>query len=298
MKTQRRLGVRTLLVALSAALTASLLGAPPALAAPPSIASFSPTCGPVGTSVIIEGTGFQDAPSPVSAVTFNGTAATTFTVNSNTQITATVPTGATTGPIAVTDSEGTATSTANFLVTTAAGPCISSFTPTSGNVGTAVTITGGGFTGATSVTFGGVTATTFTIDSATQITATVPANAVTGPIAVVAPAGTAMSATNFTVTTQVTVHDRSVTLRLRGHLVARGRVTSDFAGCVDDVTVKIQRRKGTWKTVKTVTTDDEGRYRTEIRDRTGRYRALAPREAIGANDACAKAKSPRARHSH
>jgi IPT/TIG domain-containing protein len=297
-KARMRLGTRALLVSVVAASAILVVGMPPALAAAPTITSFSPTCGPVGTQVIITGTGFQDAPSPVSAVTFNGTAATTFTVNSNTQITATVPTGATTGPIAVTDSEGTATSTTSFSVSTGSGPCISSFSPTSGNVGTVVTITGGSFTGATSVTFGGVAATTFTVDSPTQITATVPNNAVTGPIAVTTSSGTATSTSNFTVTGGLTHHDRTVTLALRRHLIARGTVSSDFAGCESNVNVKIQRRRGGWRTVANVTTSGTGRYRADLRDRTGRYRALVPAQQLGPNDDCLRAKSGIARHRH
>lgn len=52
-------------------------------------------------------------------------------------------------------------------------------TPTFGSTegGTSVTIIGTNFTGATSVTFGGIPATSFTVDSSTQITATVPAKA-------------------------------------------------------------------------------------------------------------------------
>jgi len=79
-------------------------------------------------------------------------------------------------------------------------PTISSFTPTSGPVGTVVTINGTLFTGATRVTFAGTSATSFTVVSATQITATVPRRSRSGKISVVTPAGTATSATNFTVT--------------------------------------------------------------------------------------------------
>jgi subtilisin family serine protease len=75
---------------------------------------------------------------------------------------------------------------------------ISSFNPTSGPVGTLVVIYGAGFTGATSVTFNLVPA-SFTVDSDTQITATVPTGATTGTIAVTTPAGTGISATPFTV---------------------------------------------------------------------------------------------------
>ena len=160
-------------------------GADAALAAAPSITSFNPTSGVIGASVEISGSGFGDS-SNANAVTFNGTSA-TFTVNSNVLITATVPAGATTGPIAVTDSEGTATSATNFTVTPSPVPTITSFNPTTGPVGTSVVITGTGFTGASSVTFNATAATTFVVNSNTQITATVPAGATTGPIAVTTP---------------------------------------------------------------------------------------------------------------
>jgi IPT/TIG domain-containing protein/polymorphic membrane protein len=158
--------------------------------AAPVISNFTPTAGPVGTSVIITGTSFTG----VSNVTFNGTSA-TFTFDSDTQITATVPNGATTGAITVTAPGGTATSSSNFTV----APTISGFTPTNGPVGTAVTITGTNFTGATAVTFNG-TGATFTVDTPTQITATVPIGATSGSIAVTTAAGTGTSVGSFTVT--------------------------------------------------------------------------------------------------
>ena len=83
------------------------------VAGAPTVTGFSPTSGPVGTSVTIDGTNFIGA----TAVTFNGTNQPAFTVVSATQITAAVPAGATTGPIAVTTTTGTATSAADFIVT-------------------------------------------------------------------------------------------------------------------------------------------------------------------------------------
>jgi endonuclease G len=77
----------------------------------PGITNVSPTSGSVGTSVIIKGTNFAGA----SVVWFNGTNA-AFTLNSSNQITAAVPTGATTGPVSVIAPGGLATSAGNFIV--------------------------------------------------------------------------------------------------------------------------------------------------------------------------------------
>ena len=163
--------------------------------APPSIGSFTPTSGPVGTQVTLDGTNFNGA----TSVRFNGTQA-SFTVLSGTQIRTTVPAGATTGRIGVTTPGGSATSGSDFTVTTPpAPPSIGSFTPTSGPVGTQVTINGGNLSGATSVRFNGTQA-SFTVLSANQIRATVPGGATTGRIGVTTPAGSAASGSDFVVT--------------------------------------------------------------------------------------------------
>lgn len=165
--------------------------------APPLITSFNPASGGVGTIVTITGNNFTGA----TAVSFGGVAATAITVNLATQITATVPIGAVTGRIRVTTPSGFGESTTNFIVSVPLpAPTISSFTPANGGVGTIVAITGSNFTGATAVSFGGVSTTTIVVNSATQITATVPTSAVTGQISVTTPAGSGASATNFQVT--------------------------------------------------------------------------------------------------
>src|SRR6267154_706057 len=78
-------------------------------------------------------------------------------------------------------------------------PTITSFSPTSGAVGTSISVTGTNLNGATSVSIGGVAATTFAAVSATSVTATVPSAAVTGKISIVTPQGTATSTSDFTV---------------------------------------------------------------------------------------------------
>lgn len=77
-------------------------------------------------------------------------------------------------------------------------PVISSFEPPSGAAGDSITITGTNFTSATAVAFDGDGA-SFVVDSATEITATVPTNASSGSITVTAPTGTGISSTSFIV---------------------------------------------------------------------------------------------------
>ena len=148
------------------------------------------TSGKVGASVIILGDGLTGS----TNVSFGGTSS-SFKILSDTEITATVPSGALTGSVTVTAPSGTLTSSRQFLVT----PQIKNFNPPSGPVGTVVTITGVSLTHASSVKFGSKSA-SFTVNSDTQITATVPAGAKTGKITVITPGGKATSATSFTVT--------------------------------------------------------------------------------------------------
>ncbi len=79
----------------------------------PTILNFSPTSGPVGKPVMITGTGLTQT----TKVTFGGVAATTFKVNTDSQVTANVPTGAVTGKIVIKTKGGSAASKTDFTVT-------------------------------------------------------------------------------------------------------------------------------------------------------------------------------------
>jgi len=78
----------------------------------PTVSMLQPASGPVGASVVVTGTNLTGA----SALSFNGMAA-TYTVNSSTQITATVPSGATTGKVSVTTPGGSASSASSGRLT-------------------------------------------------------------------------------------------------------------------------------------------------------------------------------------
>jgi hypothetical protein len=130
----------------------------------PQITGFTPASGLAGTIVTINGTTFNNA----SSVQFNGLAA-TFSLNSSTKITATVPSGATTGKISVTTAGGAGNSTTSFMVL----PTITSFTPKSGPVSTKVDHHRHRLHGVSKVRFNGKDAGSVTVDSPTQITASV-----------------------------------------------------------------------------------------------------------------------------
>src|SRR5205085_11645867 len=66
-------------------------------------------------------------------------------------------------------------------------PTITGFNPTSGRVGTRVTILGTGFTGATGVSFDGVSALFFSVSSDSRIDASGPSKSLSGPSTVTTP---------------------------------------------------------------------------------------------------------------
>ncbi len=183
----------------------------------PTVTAVSPIAGPTagGTTVTITGTGFAAAPG-TGAVKFGATNA-NYTINSNTQITATSPANAAgTYDVTVATPGGTSATSAADQFTYIPAPTITSISPTAGPTGggTSVTITGTNFTGLTAVTFGGTAASGFTFVNATTITATSPAgSAGTVDIRVTTGGGTSATsaADQFTYVTAPTVNAVSPT---------------------------------------------------------------------------------------
>ena len=163
--------------------------------AAPFILGFAPTNGPRGTSLTITGINFTIA----TGVLFNGVPAPGAAVTADSQLRVDVPPGALTGPISITSPSGTGTSSATFY----APPRLTAFSIASGVAGTVFTLTGTNFTAATSLTFASTNATRiaapFTLNSASQLTATVPTNAATGPLVLTTPGGVIYSASAFAV---------------------------------------------------------------------------------------------------
>src|SRR5262249_52440819 len=105
------------------------------------IIDFVPPGGSIGSTVSVYGTGFS-ATASEDIVAFNGTTATIVSATPS-ALTVRVPTGATTGKITVTTSQGSATSSADYMVlSSSAAPGISSFAPAFGTQGTVISVTG------------------------------------------------------------------------------------------------------------------------------------------------------------
>jgi hypothetical protein len=106
MKTLRQ---AVLIIVCGAVLSAS------AFADAPSISSLSPTSGPIGTTVTINGNNFD--PTPANNIVYFGAVRATVTFATSTELKVTVPTGAIYAPITVTTNGLTAYSAALFVVT-------------------------------------------------------------------------------------------------------------------------------------------------------------------------------------
>jgi len=164
---------------------------------PTIINSFTPTSAPAGSSVTISGTNLGSA----TGLTLNGVAVPLANITANTvsSLTFTVPSGATSGTLTVTTAAGTSAASSQTLTITIP-PAITSFTPTTGTVGTSVVVTGTSMSAVTALTLNGVTVppANITANTATSLTFSVPAGATSGKLRVTTATGTsALSSQTF-----------------------------------------------------------------------------------------------------
>jgi hypothetical protein len=159
----------------------------------PTVTSFTPTQGTYGTTITITGTSL----SGTTAVSLGGTPVASFTVVSNSNITATIGAGAS-GDVMVTKLGGSS-SLAGFVWISP--PVVSSFSPLSGSVGSTVNIVGSGFNPvpANNIVYFGAVRALVTSASTTSLTVTVPIGATYEPISVSSNGLIAYSSRPFTV---------------------------------------------------------------------------------------------------
>jgi uncharacterized repeat protein (TIGR03803 family) len=135
------------------------------------VTDFTPRSAPVGSAVTISGTGFTNP-----TVAFNSIAAAVTSIT-DTGITATVPVGATSGPLTVTIGNQTQTA-GTFTVASAVAPVLTTYSLPVAQAGDIITITGSNFDisspEANVVKVGGIRA-NVTAVNATQLTFIVPA---------------------------------------------------------------------------------------------------------------------------
>ncbi len=135
-------------------------------------------------------------------------------------------------------------------VTINPSPVIATVTPSSGPVGTPVTITGSGFTGTSNVAFNGASA-VFTVVNDGQITTTVPVGATTGNLSVTNTCATVNAPSVFTVPSTATLNVR---LLIEGYYNSTtNQMTAAAApGVSDTVTVELHNTTAPYTSVYSV----------------------------------------------
>jgi V8-like Glu-specific endopeptidase len=92
--------------------------------------------------------------------------------------------------------------------------------------------------------------------------------------------------------TEHVLHEVTISLRLMGSLVAKGRIESTNHWCSEYVEVEIYRtRRGVTRLVKRTRSEATGLFRVRLADRPGRYRARTGAQGIDSFNSCAPGAS-------
>ena len=169
----------------------------------PFITNASTIAGPIGSSITLTGVNFTGA----TSVKFANNVAAEFTVNSDSQITTTIPAGAVSGPLTI-SKNGCSDVPLDFSVITC--PTVTGLGITSGLVGDRAIIQGTNLTGTTEVKFSNGIPALFTVNSSTEIAAIVPPGAVTGPITISRRGCPDLTTASFTVCPAITLTPTSL----------------------------------------------------------------------------------------
>jgi len=170
-----------------------------ALPKAPEVLAIVPDSGTYLDTVLVKGTGFSSARS----VSFGSRISPKYWVLSDTTLEALVPAGAVSAPVSVTNVAGTSASATVFRVL--APTSVLSFTPTSGQAGSVVTLKGTNFSRLQKLSLGLVPITTYTVLSDTSLLATLPAGSKTGAFQAFSTLDSATSAGFFIVGTVLTM---------------------------------------------------------------------------------------------
>jgi IPT/TIG domain/Regulator of chromosome condensation (RCC1) repeat len=222
-----------------------------AVVSEPAVTSISPPVGDEagGTAVTITGLSLTGA----TSVKFSSVEATSFTVNSETSITAVAPAGIGTVDVTVTTPGGTSVTNAGDKFRYAPEPPrVERVSPSEGRAagGTPVTITGANFSGASEVMFGKTRANSFTVNSESSISAVSPPGSGTVDVTVTTADGTSPS----------TSHDQ-FTYVSEGTGTVKGTVTDEGAAhnAVEHALVSVCSRSGA-ETCYSAETASDGFY--------------------------------------
>ncbi|MFI8515600.1 RHS repeat-associated core domain-containing protein [Streptomyces sp. NPDC085460] len=164
-----------------------------------SVLSVVPVRAAPGATIVLSGTGFSPTAAN-NAVSVGGIPA-TVTSASATRLTVTVPSGAGSGKVTVTEGGSTAEAAEQFTVASS-GPTITAMQPASGGLGSEVVLTGSGFAAKATdnvVRFNGLVA-VVKEHTPTSLRVEVPPNARTGRLELSTPDGAAAAPVDFTVT--------------------------------------------------------------------------------------------------
>jgi hypothetical protein len=191
----------------------------------PVLDGFTPTSGPVGTAVTLIGAGLTN----LASVQLGDLDA-TFTVINSTNVRVIVPLNSFSGPFAVRSATGLQVQAPGNFFVEGARPVLNSFAPGEGTPGTTVLLSGNGLRTTTRVEFNGTQA-DYTVVSSTEVRATVPAGATTGPIAITTLDGIAVSTQPFVVggtgAPSLTIHAGASTVTLTWPVTAEEYVLEE-----------------------------------------------------------------------